>query len=829
MKHFKLTTLPLAILCLSTLSSCSDRTGWYKAENENKPYIRWWWLGSAVDKEGLTYNLEEFAAKGIGGVEITPLYGVQGNEENDIQYLSPKWMEMLSHCIAEGERLGVQIDMSNCTGWPFGGPWISDGDAAKTFRFNADTTEIFGVQTKQKVKRAAPGGEGWVMNHYDIDVLNRYLKPFEAAFAQSGCPWPNTFFNDSFEVYRAGWDDKLPDAFFADHGYRLEEHLKEFAANDGSEASKKVIADYRATLGRLYLENFVKPWTAWAHTHGVRTRNQAHGAPANLIDVYAAADIPECEGFGQSPFTIKGLHHSGGDIRPNDADPAAFKFASSAAHISGKKLVSCESLTWLTDHFNTTLSLCKPEIDLILASGINHVYLHGAPYSPKGIDFPGWKFYATINLSPTNPSIWEHCQGFLEYITRCQAFLSAGEPDADFLLYFPIQDVWMHDFKTQFMMLDIQKMHITMPEFKEDVMTILHKGYDVDYISDDFLQGVTVVRGGQLRTAAGTVYKGLVIPRCKLMPEETRARIEALRNAGAMVLGMDELDESGIVPETIMNREGMHVVRRSNEVGGKNYFLANLGPEDLDEWVSLACSAEMVEIFDAMDGRRGFADVRRSEDGRTQVRLQIPSGGSLLLKTFPRKRGKSDCGDWSYYGIGGESIDLRNNSWELEFIESAPAMPQERYTLDSLTEWTVLPGGDVNQGTARYTTSFTIEDPSEAAQWKLDLGDVRESAVVRVNGHKVAELYAVPFTVNIGEWLTAGENTLQIDVTNLPANRIAQMDRDKIIWRIFKDVNVASPVSRPYTEYDGCGPYSIWPVAPSGLNSTVTLTPLVKE
>ena len=43
---------------------------------EHKPYVRWWWLGSAVDREGLDYNLTEFARKGIGGVEITPIYEI---------------------------------------------------------------------------------------------------------------------------------------------------------------------------------------------------------------------------------------------------------------------------------------------------------------------------------------------------------------------------------------------------------------------------------------------------------------------------------------------------------------------------------------------------------------------------------------------------------------------------------------------------------------------------------------------------------------------------------------------------------------------------------
>ena len=63
---------------------------WIDIPQEAKPYTRWWWLGSAVDEEGLNYNLEEFSKAGIGGVEITPIYGVQDNDDMDIQYLSHK-------------------------------------------------------------------------------------------------------------------------------------------------------------------------------------------------------------------------------------------------------------------------------------------------------------------------------------------------------------------------------------------------------------------------------------------------------------------------------------------------------------------------------------------------------------------------------------------------------------------------------------------------------------------------------------------------------------------------------------------------------------------
>lgn len=110
----------------------AKQVAWYPIETIHRPYVRWWWLGSAVDRESLTYNLEAFADKGFGGVEITPIYGVQGNEANDIDYLSPRWMEMLRHTLAEGERLGVAIDMNNGTGWPFGGPLVARRSATNT-------------------------------------------------------------------------------------------------------------------------------------------------------------------------------------------------------------------------------------------------------------------------------------------------------------------------------------------------------------------------------------------------------------------------------------------------------------------------------------------------------------------------------------------------------------------------------------------------------------------------------------------------------------------------------------------------------------------------
>ena len=77
----------------------------------------------------------------------------------------------------------------------------------------------------------------------------------------------------------------------------------------------------------------------------------------------------------------------------------------------------------------------------MFVSGVNHMFFHGTPYSPKEAEWPGWLFYASINMSPTN-SIWRDAPSFFHYITRCQSFLQMGRPDNDFLIYLPVYDMW---------------------------------------------------------------------------------------------------------------------------------------------------------------------------------------------------------------------------------------------------------------------------------------------------------------------------------------------------------------------------------------------------
>ncbi len=918
-----------ALVTFSLTACTADRPdSWYPIQKEHRPYVRWWWLGSAVDEEGLTYNLEQFADKGFGGVEITPIYGVQGNEANDVEYLSERWMELLKHTLKEGERLGLGIDMNNGTGWPFGGPTISTEHSARKFilekipvaadtlfvgairpsderqqevaelvrlqavrgaeridltplveqdtlRWQPPTGEgwqlyaLFMGRTFQKVKRAAPGGEGLVMNHYDRRTLNYYLDRFEEAFDESDTPYPDTFFNDSFEVYGSSWDEKIPDQLRDEWGYDLLDYLPELAGEGDPDRSARIVSDYRETISKLVLNHFTRPWSAWAHRHGAKTRNQAHGSPANLIDLYGAVDIPECESFGRTIFDLPQLRKDT-IYKPNDGTPAVLKFASSAAHLTGKKLTSAEALTWLTEHFRTSFAQCKPEIDLMLAAGVNHIVFHGAPYSPKGVEFPGWRFYASINMSPT-AALWEDVHPLTRYITRCQSFLAAGEPDNDLLLYLPQYDIWHEQQGNPFLIFDIHKMDRTIPHIKAMMDQLVAAGYDADYLSDRYLRSLST-RRGELISEGDARYRALLIPACHKLPTETLEHLLYLAKKGATLLFLDcypddvpgfgrleERDEfrellaqlpadeefaeaesfrlgrgriitgsdfdemvrlAGIRPEPFKREMGGTMLRRKNEVGGYNYFLSMLRNEAVDGWVELATDAKAVMIFDPMTGRTGQAAIRPNDRGTIDVRLQFAPGQSVLLKSFAKPIEQKM---WRYAERTAEPIVL-NSDWEISFTESVPAV-EERFVTDTLTAWTAIddPRLKINSATGCYTTRFTIEDPREPDEWVLDLGDVRESAVVKLNGERIATLVTIPYRTEIGRWIKEGENLLEVEVKNLHSNRIAEMERQGVRWRIFKDANIASVVgAREFSFGD-------WAVDPAGLNSEVTLTPIYYE
>jgi hypothetical protein len=143
------------------------------------------------------------------------------------------------------------------------------------------------------------------------------------------------------------------------------------------------------------------------------------------------------------------------------------------------------------------------------------------------------------------------------------------------------------------------------------------------------------------------------------------------------------------------------------------------------------------------------------------------------------------------------------------------------FQLDKLQTWETLDEQTkVTMGTGVYTTHFKLSKKELGdGKWMIDLGDVRESARVYINGEFIGCAWSVPFVLSTKGTLKAGDNELRIEVTNLPANRISDLDRKGVKWRKMEEINVVD-INYKKTLYDQ------WEPMPSGLNSEVKL---VKE
>lgn len=934
------TTCTLAL----ALTATQAQIKWPAVTQTTKPWTRWWWEGSAVNKTDLTNNMQKYQQVGLGGLEITPIYGVRGTEKQFINYLSPQWVDMLNYTLGEAKRLNLGIDMATGTGWPFGGPWVTPEDACKnitlktynvkdgeqlaekiTFIQPAMVRTVGGKQVDIKtlsypiatnknlqeyafdqvryemplpltllmaydekgnsidltskvasdgtlnwkpnggnytlyalfqgwhgkmVERAAPGGEGDAIDHFNATALQHYLQYFDKAFAGRNVKGIRSFFNDSYEVDdargQANWTPDILKEFKQRRGYDLSKELPALYGKDTPEKNTRILSDYRQTISELLLEKFTTPWHTWAKSKGALIRNQSHGSPANILDLYGAIDIPETEG----------------------TDILRFKFATSTAHVMGKPLASAESATWLNEHFISTLGDVKVALDKYFLGGVNHIFYHGTNYSPANDTWPGWLFYAAVHFHPNNP-FWKDFPALNQYVARTQAFLQAGKPDNDILLYFPIYDRFAEPGRDLLHHFDGME-GFEKTEFKTAAAWMLDKGYAFDLISDKQIQQVS--NNGASLLSGGNAYRTIMLPAIKYLPLETLQQLVTLAKNGATIIvhkqlpadvpgysdlssrqatyqqiiatlkfttthgvqkatigkgafimseALDNLLPAARIPQETMADKGLHSIRRSI-AGGKYYFITNTGTNKVEEWIPLSTSTATAILFDPMQQRSGLARIKKDDNGQTLVYLQLNAGESCVLQTTATG---IKAQPFPYYkAIGGATVI--GGTWKVKFITGGPVLPDST-TTTNLTSWTGWAGDDIKKfsGTAAYSIRFAKPAGNNAKAYLLDLGHVQESAEVFLNGKRIGTLIGPTYSIVINAADFKAGNELQIKVTNGMANRIIDLDKNGVNYKKFYNTNFPSRLAENRGA-DGLFTAIKWEPRPSGLVSDVTLTPV---
>ena len=829
--------------------------GWPEVRPEARPGAYWWWPASAVTRDDLTWNLETYRRAGWGNMGLVSIYGVRGEEDRFIDVFSPKWFDMFNHALAEAARLGMNIDLTPSSGWRMGGPHVTADYAEQNFA--VENGRIVARPNLAKVKRPGPGGEGLTVNPYSQAAVTFHLDWMSDCFARGKGRSPRAFYYDSFEN-PGNWCPEFLQSFRRLRGYRLEEHAAALAGQGNPEEVRRVMCDYRETLSDILIER-AEQIVRWANRQGSGLRMQAHGAPANLLDMYAAAEFPETEVFGASEFAIPGFRRDPKLIRPEHQTPLVNRFASSAGHVAGRNVIVSESFTWLRNHYHAALSHVKAEADNLLLNGINCIYYHGICFAPQETAWPGWLFYASTEANARN-SIFRDIPVLNAYITRCQSVLQQGRPDNDVLLYWPVYDLWMSEGNRE------RRFTVHDPGWIEDTACgeagrwMIEHGYTFDFISDRQLEA-TCCEGGELKTAADGHYRTVLVPAATIMKLATAEHLIRLADTGATVLIWQELPQdvpgwkdhteraeqlrqtlarlsvgsdgvaavgrgkivvgddlarllnvAGVVRESLVEHQLKFIRRRKAE--GFSYLIVNHSAEPVDAWITLASPCRSAVMMDPMTARTGLAPIR-TKNNSTDVYLQMLPGQTRIVRTFTKKQVEGPS--WPIRQPSAPPVPIEG-TWQVEFVDGGPTLPNG-FSTRELECWTELGDEQAGRfaGAARYTISFNLSEV-KADAWYLDLGDVRESARVWINGTPAGAVVAHPFRINVTGLVKAGSNELTIEVTNLSANRIRDLDRRGVTWKKFYDINLVDHTYKPFDAAE-------WDMKPSGLLGPVLLQP----
>jgi hypothetical protein len=529
-----------------------------------------------------------------------------------LPYLSDEYLDVLRFANQQAKRLGLRVDVTLGSGWPFGGPHILVEHAAGRMRvetvaiiagsssvaipsvsagesivaiflvpgagealrygearwlqspvleerrmrvsehFVDPHSAVFFIssRTGMMVKRPALGAEGFVLDHYDRAAMQTHLQVVGDRLMKAFADQPPyAVFSDSLEDYGSNWTADLLPEFQKRRGYDLAPHLPALVADIGAETAA-VRHDWGKTLTELANERFLKPLHEWAQKNDALVRSQTYGFPPVTLSSNQLVDLPE----GEGKATLN-MWRDFSDTR----------WAASAGHLFGKNVISAETWTWLhSPAFRATPLDMKAEADLHFLQGINQLVGHGWPYSPESADEPGWRMYAAGAFNAHNPW-WFVMPDLAAYLQRVSFALRLGKRANDVAVLLPNDDAWASFFvpgsaapvttKGGFNTLGE---NVSIDESMRRLLgrnliaQILDAGFNFDFIDADAIDSF------------GLPYPILVLPNVVRLPLATYQKIEQYALRGGIVIAIGRLPSTapGLANADTQSKQLQEISRR---------------------------------------------------------------------------------------------------------------------------------------------------------------------------------------------------------------------------------------------------------------------------
>lgn len=393
----------------------------------------------------------------------------------------------------------------------------------------------------QSVTLGAPGASGPVLNHFNKQAVDRYLNRMSDALEAQMGSLDKSFramFCDSLELIGNTWSDDMLEEFEKRRGYSLKPYIPFVFSADGwsenpvrtkmsatvLEEVNRVRYDYVITKQELFRERFLISYQEWCHRNGVKSRLQAYGVVHHPIEASMLIDIPECE-------TWIGDHNG---LKDHHGFTSINKFVASGSRLAGKKLVSCEEITNISQVFFASLEMIKIIGDQSNLSGVNHSVLHGYNYSPERAEFPGWIRWGSY-FNERNPW-WPYFKLWTSYKARISSIFQMADANADIAIMHPLADKWSkygQQFQPAFGWGE------RYPWYEYDLWYAIHQnGNTCDYISENIINDSKIENGAL--TYNKRTYRSIMLMEVTSQSPETAKALAKFAKSGGKIIFIGE-------------------------------------------------------------------------------------------------------------------------------------------------------------------------------------------------------------------------------------------------------------------------------------------------
>ncbi len=688
-----------------------------------------------------------------------------------------------------------------------------------------------------QVINGAPGASGPVLDHYNEATVRRYLKHMSDTIESGTGPLSlhlRALFIDSMELEGSNWTGDMRDEFIRRRGYDLFPFLPfvlfktgkmgnvtdlhySVAADPGfEEMIGRIRYDFETTKAEVLEERFLRTFASWCSGIGVKSRMQAYGRGFFPLESSMVMDIPEGESWTTNYLKHRiGEEMPDSDYRRGRAYTMINKYVSSAAHLSGKRLVSCEEMTDTYKVFNTSLENLKAGSDQSIISGVTHSVYHGFNYSPPEAPYPGWLRYGSYYNEKNN--WWPHMHLLNEYKARLSSVLQNCEMYADIAIMPPTADMW----------------RLTGMQ-NEPFPSVLHADYlslvweaivknggGCDYISDRILKSAKC-ESGYLHYGSRRYNTLFLVQVESLDPGTAERLLEFIRSGGRVFcIGTYPSRSSGWKDQSENDEAVASVVRKmktfpeqfimlekpendfigwygtvQKQYGISSYIsIENPGPFLMQTRCQADDGSEVIFIInshlhDSHHTRVAFAEnltMRKrcslwdpATGRRSRVELGADNGLSLalgpaesLLFVFDRYKVKDE---WKPLAVTGNDAYEIEEGWSAEF-RHCNGGPDEEVLMGRLKDLIEMPEYVHFSGTVTYRNSFRCEKGDKLV---LNLGKVYGTSELFINGQACGVKWYGHRIFDISEHLEQGENRVEVIVATSMGNYMKSLTDNPI-------------------------------------------------